>query len=186
MAKATNNKAKKMAAKNARRAAEAARKANAKPLMSKSNDKVPAGVRVVADYDRSINFITSLANELIVNDPKQSYESKPAMARVANELLNIMRSKAPESFVYEAALDLREQYEAKLRAKYNKLTVTTGFDQMISAEWDVAMAMAGVSQLEQVISGIIDSVIGTLASKHAPNVHNVDAGNGLMMTMVTR
>jgi hypothetical protein len=168
-----SNKANKMAAKNARRAAEAARKANAKPMkMANATTGQKLGIEVPS----------ALASLVIAEDASAGYAAtNAAVSFAANEYVAKIVERTSAKAGYKLLLELRERFEAGLRHTYSTLTSTTGGYQAMMGDWETDMTEAGVTQLEQVVSGIIDKAIGELSIASG----NTKVSNVNGMTMMT-
>ena len=166
-----SNKANKMAAKNARRAAEAARKANAKPMkMANASTGLKLGIEVPS----------ALAAVVMAEDSSAGYDaSNPAVKEAARQYGAKLVERTSAKAGYKLLLELRERFEAGLRSKYATLTSTTGGLQALMGDWETEMIDAGVSQKEMIVSGIIDKVIGDLSI--ASGNTKVSNANGMTM-----
>ena len=173
MAKKSNNKASKMAAKNARRAAEAARKANAKPMkMANASTGLKLGIEVPS----------ALASVIMAEDSSAGYDaSNPNVAEAASQYTAKIVERTSAKAGYKLLLELRERFEAGLRHTYPALTSTTGGYAAMLGDWEDDMIKAGVSQKEMIVSGIIDKAIGDLSIASG----NTKVSNVAGMTMMS-
>lgn len=171
-----SNKASKMAAKNARRAAEAARKANAKPMkMANASTGQKLDIKVPS----------ALATLVMAEDSSAGYDASNAnVSFAANEYMAKIVERTSAKVGYKMLLELRERFEAGLRHTYPTLTSTTGGYQAMMTDWEEDMIKAGVSRKEMIVSGIIDKAIGELSIASGNTKVNNVAGMTMMSLAV--
>jgi len=101
--------------------------------------------------------LVKMANILIEEDPSIGYDSSNNMRDAAQATIQAYNLKANE---LQDLLVYREEFEAVLDKTYN-IDRGTGLSAM-AQDLGAHYKEQGVTQIEQVISGLLDSIIGSL------------------------
>ena len=101
--------------------------------------------------------LEKMANILIEEDPSIGYDSSNNMRDAAQATIQAYNLKANE---LQDLLVYREEFEAVLDKTYN-IDRGTGLSAM-AQDLGAHYKEQGVTQIEQVISGLLDSIIGSL------------------------
>lgn len=121
------------------------------------------GKLVKTNTVRSINkkalteVLVKMANILIEQHPSIGYDSNDDMLAAANATILAYNLKANE---LRDLLVYREEFEAVMDKTYN-IDRGTGLSSM-AQDLGAHYKEQGVTQIEQVMSGLLDSIIGTL------------------------
>lgn len=101
--------------------------------------------------------LVKMANILIEEVPSIGYDSNDDMRSAAEATIQAYNLKASE---LQALLVYREKFEAVLDKTY-RIDRGTGLSAMMQ-DLGAHYKQQGVTQIEQVISGLLDSIIGAL------------------------
>ena len=101
--------------------------------------------------------LEKMATILIEEDPRIGYDSNADMRSAANATIQAYNLKANE---LQDLLVYREEFEAALDKTYN-IDRGTGVSAMVQ-DLGAHYKEQGVTQIEQVMSGLLDSIIGAL------------------------